>query len=83
MVGVRVSCSEGVASRTGPRVMAVLPGEIVASVDRGGHGLGIEPRTLYRPERRRYSPRRRDWRMNHSCFMPFMSFMVMEKQKEM
>jgi len=38
MVRVKVSCSEGLANRTGPRVMAVFPRGGVASVDRGGYG---------------------------------------------
>jgi hypothetical protein len=41
---VKVSCSEGVANHTGPRVMAVCPQGHVASVDRGRYGPGIEPR---------------------------------------
>jgi hypothetical protein len=41
---VRVPYREGVANRTVPRVMAVCPRGLVASVDRGRYGLGIEPR---------------------------------------
>ena len=41
---MQVPCSEGIADHTGPRVMAVSPRGVVASVDRGRYGPGIEPR---------------------------------------
>ena len=56
---MEVSCSEGVANRTGPRVMSVPPQGGVGSVDRGRYGLGIEPRKVLCPECRRCSLKRK------------------------
>jgi len=41
---VKVSYNEGLATHVVPRVMAVSSRGVVASVDRGRCGLGIEPR---------------------------------------
>ena len=49
MVRVKVPFREGVANRIDPQVMSVFPGGTAASVDRGGHGLGIEPRKVLHP----------------------------------
>lgn len=43
MVRVKVSCSEGVASHTGPRVMSASPQGDVGSVDRGKAKWGQAP----------------------------------------
>ena len=43
---MKVSYDEGLAIHVVPRVMAVSPRGVVASVDRGRYGLGIEPRNV-------------------------------------
>ena len=43
---MRVSYNEGLATYVVPRVMAVSSRGVVASVDRGRYGLGIEPRNV-------------------------------------
>ena len=43
---MKVSYNEGVATHVIPRVMAASPRGVVASVDRGRYGLGIEPRNV-------------------------------------
>ena len=44
---MKVSYDEGLALHVVPRVMAVSSRGVVASVDRGRYGLGIEPRNVY------------------------------------
>ena len=43
---MKVSYNEGLATHVVPRVMAVSSRGVVASVDRGRYGLGIEPRNV-------------------------------------
>jgi hypothetical protein len=44
---VKVSYNKGLAIHIVPRVMAVSPRGVAASVDRGRYGLGIEPRNPF------------------------------------
>ena len=44
---MKVSYNEGLAIYVVPRVMAVSPRGVVASVDRGRYGLSIEPRNAF------------------------------------
>jgi hypothetical protein len=47
---VKVSCSEGAANHTGPRVMRRYSRGYRRSVDRGAHRPAIEPRKTFDPE---------------------------------